>query len=53
MLDLMGTVTTAADEDDFFERRSGRLSKRLARVKSFRLFEGDRQIGCFKVNRVR
>jgi hypothetical protein len=53
ILDLVGVVSTGPGEDDFFVRRTGQLSRRLARGKTFRLFEGDRQIACLAANRVR
>ena len=53
ILDLVGVARTGPAEDDFFVRRSGQLSARLARGKTFRLFEGDRQIACLSANRVR
>ena len=51
--DLMGTVNTRADQDDFFSRKTTRLRERLARGTTFRLYRGETQIACVKVNRVR
>jgi hypothetical protein len=53
ILDLIGVRRTDAGEDDFFEQKTGKLSERLARGKTVRVFEEGRQIACAKANRVR
>jgi hypothetical protein len=53
ILDLVGLRKTDAGEDDFFEQKTGRLSERLARGRTVRLYEEGRQVACARANRVR
>jgi hypothetical protein len=53
VLDLLGVKRTGEGEDDFFEKKSGRLSKRLARGVTVRISEGGTEIACARANRVR
>ena len=53
VLDLLGVKKTEAGEDDFFENKTGRLSKKLARGVSVRILREGNEIACARANRVR
>lgn len=53
ILDLLGVKKTAPGEDDFFENKSGRLGKRLARGVTVRIYRGGNEVACGRANRVR
>jgi hypothetical protein len=53
ILNIADAGRTTAQNDDFFAKKTGRLSERLARGKSIRVYNGATQIACVAANRVR